>query len=146
METDASGTGLWAVLFEKQHNLPQGWSARQQHTQTHCICYKTWVAWRKRYSIIDRETLDILYKLQKFHHYCFIGELIISRDHKQLVAMLKKVSQYCQRTTMKSTENTSIQSKNHIQAWARPAYSRLVLQTKPQGTQRCRNTWHADKY
>ena len=46
-------------------------------------------------------------------------------------------------TTMNSTQNTPIQSQNHIQAWTRSIHSRLAFQTKPQGKQKCGNTWHA---
>ena len=47
---------------------------------------------------------------------------------------------------MNSTQNTSIQSQDHKQIWARFIHSRLAVQAKAQGKQRCRNTWHTVKY
>ena len=43
-----------------------------------------------RYSNIERETLDILHGLEKFHHYCFGREVIVITDHKPLVAIFIK--------------------------------------------------------
>ena len=36
------------------------------------------------------EALSILYRLKKFCHYCFAGEVSIITDHKPLVAICKK--------------------------------------------------------
>ena len=44
----------------------------------------------KRYSNIEREALDILYRLEKFHHYHFMREVSTITDHKPLVAIFKK--------------------------------------------------------
>ena len=45
---------------------------------------------QKRYRKIERETLGILYGLEKFHHYCFAREVSIIMDYKPLIAILKK--------------------------------------------------------
>ena len=60
--------------------------------------------------------------------------------------ILKRCSNIITETTANSAKNTSIQSDNHIQGWTTSIHSGLVIQTKPQQTQRCRNTRHAVKY
>ena len=42
------------------------------------------------YSDIERETLDILHRLKKFHNYHFAYEVSIIMDHKLLVAIFEK--------------------------------------------------------
>ena len=52
----------------------------------------------------------------------------------------------CSNTTSenpKNSQNTPVESKNHIQIWTRSIHSRLALKTKLQGKQKWRNTWHA---
>ena len=39
---------------------------------------------------IKHKALGILHGLEKFHHYCFGGEVLIITDHKLLVCMFKK--------------------------------------------------------
>ena len=100
-----------------------------------------------RYSNTEREALGILYRLKKFHHYCFLREVRVISDHKLLVAIFKKrCSITVTGTTINSTQNTPMQSQNHIQARTRSIHSILALQTKPQEKQRHRNMWHVVKY
>ena len=72
-----------------------------------------------RYSNIERDALGILHGLERFHHYCFAGEVLIITDHKPLVAIFKK---RCGNTitvhTMHSFKNSSIQGPDYIQTWA----------------------------
>ena len=68
-----------------------------------------------------------------------------SRSQAASCNIQKRWNNTVTKTVLNSTEKESIQSQNHIQAWNRPIYSRLALQTKLQGKQRYRNTWHADK-
>ena len=51
---------------------------------------KSLLSAERRYSNIERETLGILHRLEKFHHYCFVREVKIITDHKLLVATSKK--------------------------------------------------------
>ena len=44
----------------------------------------------KHYSSIEREVLDTLYGLEKFHHYCFACEVSLITDHKPLMAIFRK--------------------------------------------------------
>ena len=41
------------------------------------------------------------------------------------------------------SQNTPIQSKNHIQTGTRSIHSRLAFKAEPQGKERQRNTWDA---
>ena len=43
-----------------------------------------------RYSNIKCKALGILHGLEKFHHYCFVREVLVITDHKPLVSMFKK--------------------------------------------------------
>ena len=85
----------------------------------------------KGYSNIERETLGILYGLEKFHHYCFMRELSITTYHKLLVTIFKRrCSNFVTEATKNSAKNASIEDENHIQAWTRSIHSRLAIQTK----------------
>ena len=42
-----------------------------------------------RYSNIEQEALGILHDLEKFHHYCFGREVLITTDYKPLTSMFK---------------------------------------------------------
>ena len=82
---------------------------------------------------------------KNFHHYCVAREVSIITDHKVLVAIFKYDVATLSENTMNSTQNTQIQSQHHMQAWTRFVL-RLAFQTKPQGKQKCRNTWYVVKY
>ena len=43
-----------------------------------------------QYSNSEREAMDILHGLEKFHHYCFVHGVNMLTDHKPHVAILKK--------------------------------------------------------
>ena len=72
LETDASGVGLGAALWQ---------------TQEGATCQKDTEC---RYSNIEREALGILHGLKKFHHYCFMRKFHVITDHKPLVSIFKK--------------------------------------------------------
>ena len=130
---DASGAGLGAALLQTRNN-----TSCLKDTQTHCMFQQKPYWSRKRYSNIEREVLDKLYMFEKFHHDCFVREVSIITDHKPLVTIFKKDVAIL--STLNSAKNTSIQSKNHIQAWTRSIHSGQAIQTKPQQRQRCRKT------
>ena len=74
----------------------------------------------------------MLHGLEKFHHYCFVREVGIITDHKPLVAIFNRDVPMLSENTMNSSQNTPIQSQNHIQTWTRPVHCILALQAKPQ--------------
>ena len=47
---------------------------------------------------------------------------------------------------MNSTQNTPIHSQDHKQTWTKSIHSRLAIQAKPHGKQRCRNAHYVAKY
>ena len=72
-----------------------------------------------RYSNIEREVLDILHGLEKFHHYCFAREVLIITDHIPLVVIFKR----CGNTI---TVHTMHSFKKFINTGSR-LYANLVL-------------------
>ena len=73
----------WALHYYKPEALQS-----VQEIQLHATAYsgtlhlQNSMKHRKRYSNIERAPLGILYRLQTFHHYCFIREVSIITDHK----------------------------------------------------------------
>ena len=144
-----SGVGLGAALLQTRHgtSCPRDKAPDNSILRPIAFVGKSLSSTEKRYSHIERVALGILHGLEKFHHYCFAREVSIITDHTLLVAIFTKTQQcYQRKNTLNFTQNTPIQSQNHIQAWIRFVHNRLAFQTKPQGKQRCRNTWHAVKY
>ena len=92
----------------------------------------------KRYSHIERETIGILCRLKKSHHYCFVREVEYNNRSQTTSCNIQK------RCSYRITETTM--NQNHIQAWTRSIHHRLALLTKLHGKQRNKNTWHAVKY
>ena len=78
IDTDAPEVGLGAALLQTRR--PTAFAS------------KSITGTEKGYSSIEREALGILYRLQKFHHYCFMTEVSIITDHKSLVATLKDIA------------------------------------------------------
>ena len=146
IEADASGIWLEATLLQTRSDTscPRDEEPWQQYSKTQCT--KSLSSAEKRYSNTERETLGILYGLEKLNHYCFVWEMSIFTDHKPLVTIFREDVPTLSKTTMNSTQNTPIQSQDHIQTWTRSIHSRLAVQTKPQGKQWCRNTLYAAIY
>ena len=100
----------------------------------------------KRYSNIEREALGILYRLKSsIVAVCKRGEDNY-RSQTPNHSILKRCSNTITETMMHSAQNTPIQIQDHIQAWTRSVQSGLAIHAKPQGKQRCKNTWYAAKY
>ena len=126
-----SGVSLGAALLETRSNTSCHKDEAPDNSILRPIAFdsKSLVIMDKRNSNIERTALGILYGL----HHCFVREVSIITDHKPLVAIFKKrCGNIITKTTMKSTENTSIQSENHIPALTRSVHSRLDIQTKSQ--------------
>ena len=148
MEMEPSGVGLGAVLpqIRSSTRCPRDEPPNKSILRSISFASKNLSSAEKRYSNIEREALGILYRLKKILPLLLCKRGEYNTDHKPLVAIFKKrQSNNITETTMNSTQNTLIQSQNHIQAWNRSIHSRLALQIKPQGKQRCRNTWYAVK-
>ena len=125
---DASGVGLGDALLQTR----SGTSCPRDKASDNSILSPI--------TFVSTVKLGTLYGLEKLHHYCFLREEGMITDNKQLVAVFKKCSNTFTETTMNFTQNTPIHIQNHIQAWTRSIHSRLALQIKPQGKQRCSNT------
>ena len=143
IETDTSGVVLGAALLQTRSNTSSPMDEAPDNSILRLIAFarKSLTSTENRYRNIEREELGILYRLKKFYHYCFVRDVNVITDHNLLVATLKnRGHNTVTKTAMNSTENTPIQSQDHIEFWTRPIYSGLTFQTKPEGKQRCRNT------
>ena len=91
LETDASGIGLGAALLQLHDNTVCQKGVAPQNIALHPIAFtsKSLTGVEQRNSNIEWEALGILHGLEKFHHYCFGWEVLITTDHKPLVAMFK---------------------------------------------------------
>ena len=92
LETDASGVGLGAALLQTHEGTTCQEGTVPNNTILHPITFasKSLTGTEWRYSNIEREALDILHGLEKFHHYCFAREVHIITNHKPLVAIFIK--------------------------------------------------------
>ena len=92
LETDASRVRLGAALLQTR----SGTSCLRYKVSENSIlrplafASKSLSSAERRYSNIEGEALGILHGLKKFHHYCFVREVSIIRDHRPLVAIFKK--------------------------------------------------------
>ena len=76
IECDASQKGLGAVLM--QQGRPIAYASRAlAPTET-------------RYAHIEKETLSIVFSLDKFHQYVFARKTTVFNDHKPIEALMKK--------------------------------------------------------
>ena len=92
MGTDVSGVGLGAALLQTKFNM----SCHRDEVPDDSILRptafssKSLTGAEEKYSNIERESLGILYGLEKFHHYCFAREISITMDYKPLIPIFKK--------------------------------------------------------
>ena len=68
------------------------------------------------YSNIEKEVLDILHCLEKCYHYCFANEGSMIKDHKPLVALLRKICKPTKQAAKNTIMNPLIQH-NTVQTW-----------------------------
>ena len=76
IQTDASKTGLGAVLL--QEGQPVVYASR------------TLTDTEQRYSNIERELLDVVFGLERLHHYTFDRPITVQTDHQPLTSIWKK--------------------------------------------------------
>ena len=95
-------------------------------------CMRKFNKCRKRYSNIDRETLGILHRIEKFHHYYFAREVGIITDQKLFVVIFEKVVVTLFNWFSIHTTSTPIHSENTIWTWTKSLQSRLPVTTEPQ--------------
>ena len=83
-EINASGVGLGAALLQTRNgtSCPRDEAPDNSILRPTALVSKSLSSLEKRYSNIEREALDILYRLKKVHHYCFPREVSIITDHK----------------------------------------------------------------
>ena len=75
---------------QRQHDLSQRCSARQQHLQAHWhLPARASMGQKGDTATLRWEALGILYGLVKFHNYCFAREEVFM-DHKPFMAIFKK--------------------------------------------------------
>ena len=93
IETDVLGIGLGAALLQTGSCTSCSRYEEPDTSISRPIAFvsKGLSSAEKRYSNIERETLVILYNVQKLHPYCFARDVSIITYHKPLVARsLKK--------------------------------------------------------
>ena len=96
LETDICRVGLGAALLQ----MPKGTTCQKDITPDNTIlcpitfATKSLTGAELKYSNTEKETLGILHRLKKFHHYCFARKVHIITNHKPLVAIFKKMWQH----------------------------------------------------
>ena len=81
IQADASLKGLGAVLL--------------QHGQPVCYASKALTETEQRYSNIERETLALVWRLERFHYFIYGKRCTVNTDHKPLEAIFKKKLSSC---------------------------------------------------
>ena len=93
LETDASGVGLGTSLPQTTNGTC---CPRDMASDNNILCacaftlHKVISNAEKRYSNKEREALDILHGLEKFHHCCLTREVSIITDHNLVVVIFKR--------------------------------------------------------
>ena len=92
LETDVSVVRLGAALLQSRSGIscPRDKAPENSILRPIMFASKSLSSAERRYSNIERETLGILNRLEKFHHYCLVRDVSIITDHKPLVAIFKK--------------------------------------------------------
>ena len=93
LETDASGVGLGAALLQLCDKTTCQKDMAPDNTILCPITFasKSLTGAEQRYINIKQEALGILHGLEKFHHYCFGREVLVSLTTKHLYQCLKKM-------------------------------------------------------
>ena len=89
LSTDASKTGVGAVLAQKDH-------VRREHPIHYAS--RTLNPAERNYSTIERELLAIIYAVDKFRYYLYGKKFIVITDHNPLV-YLKNITLSSERLT-----------------------------------------------
>ena len=100
---DASGAGLGDTLVQTRNNAICAKGEDPDNSILRPIAFTS-----------KSLTRGILYGLDKLQNYCFVREVSIIMDHKQLITIFKRHCNIITDTAVNSTKNTSIQSENHI--------------------------------
>ena len=92
LETDASGVGLGTALLQTWEGTTCQKDKVPDNTTLHPLAFasKSLTITEHMYSNIEREALDILHRLKKIHHYCFVRDVYVITNHNPLVAIFKK--------------------------------------------------------
>ena len=107
LETEVPRVGLGAALLQMHEGTACQKDIAPDNVTVCPIAFasKSLTGAEHRYSNIEREALGILHGLKKFHHYCFVREVLIITYHKPLVAIFKKdvatLSQHIQHILLK---------------------------------------------
>ena len=83
IETDASGKGIGMALLQSEKN---------ERSSLYLIAYgsKTLTAAETRHANIERELLEVVGALEKFHYIMFGWPVVILTDHNLLITISKK--------------------------------------------------------
>ena len=79
LQTDASDVGLGAVLFQEfeEGKMPVAYASRKLLDR------------EKRYAVIEKECLAIVWAISKFQRYLFGKEFMLETDHQPLTYLHK---------------------------------------------------------
>ena len=99
IEMVAPGVGLGTTLLQTRSNTGCHKDEVQDNRIFRPIAFasKHLTGEDKRYSNIESKALGILYRLEKFHHFCFVKDVSIITDHKPLVTFKKNIATLSQR-------------------------------------------------
>ena len=76
IQTDASKSGLGAVLLQESHPV--------------IYASRTLLETEQRYSNIERELLSVVFGLERLHHYTYGQTITVQTDHEPLTSIWKK--------------------------------------------------------
>ena len=90
LERDVPGIRLRAALLQTRSSTSCSRDKAPENSILRPIIFASKSLSERRYSNIEKEALSILKRLEEFHHYCFVREVSIIKDHKPLVAIFRK--------------------------------------------------------